>query len=38
MLGKEARILSRICDIILGLVTKRHMKSELNLHQSEKYF
>ena len=37
MLGKAARILSRICDVILGLVTKRHMKREYNLHRSEKY-
>ena len=38
MLGKAVRILSRICDVILGLVTKRHMKSEHNIHRSEKYF
>ena len=38
MLGKEARILFRICDLILGLVTKRHKKSKHNLHRSEKYF
>ena len=35
MLGKAARIRSRICDVILGLVTKRHLKREHNLHQAK---
>ena len=38
MHGKAGRILSQICDVIHGVVTKRHMKSEHNLHRSEKYF
>ena len=35
---KAARIRSRICDVILGLVTKCHMKREHNLLRSKKYF
>ena len=38
MLVKAATILSRICDVILGLVTKRHMNREHNVRRSEKYF
>ena len=38
MLGKVARILYQIRDVIIGFVTKRHVKSEHNLHGSEKYF
>ena len=36
--GKAAIILSRICDVILGVETNGHMKREHNLHQREKYF
>ena len=35
MLIKAATILSRICVVILGLVTKRHMKSKHNIHRNE---
>ena len=38
MLGKAARILSCLCLVIHGLVTKRHMKEEHNLHRGDKYF
>ena len=38
MFGKAARIRSIICDVILCLVTKRHLDREHNLHKSEKYF
>ena len=31
MLGKAARIQTRICDDIFGLVTKRNIKMEHNL-------